>query len=137
MFLTNLDSFLEFLRIYSNNITEINTEKNIALTYLNLGQNDLKSIDVSKNINLATLDLGENLNLKELDLTKNTELNFIYCNKLGISELDISKCKKLSYLRCNDDNGNIKIIYVWEGFDESNFPHFNKSTTTKYIIKEE
>lgn len=86
-------------------ITEIDvSKKNIhdlkgieyftALEYLNLDNNKLKSIDVSKNKALTNLRLGWN-NIDTLDVSQNTALEFIFCGGNYMTALNASGCKAL------------------------------------------
>ena len=73
--LTGIEAFtaLVTLDMSENELTSIDVSKNTALVYLELVFNDLTSIDVSKNTALVTLDMSEN-KLTSIDVSKNTAL---------------------------------------------------------------
>ena len=86
-------------------ITEIDvSKKNIqdlkgieyftALESLNLDNNKLKSIDVSKNKALTNLRVGWN-NIDSLDVSKNTALEFLFCGANYMTALNVSGCTAL------------------------------------------
>ena len=64
---------LEFLWCYENNLSSLDVSKNTALKWLNCDKNNLDSLDVSKNTALTSLDCGGN-NLSSLDVSKNKAL---------------------------------------------------------------
>ncbi|EKZ0538412.1 lmo0331 family class 1 internalin [Listeria monocytogenes] len=90
-----------------------------GLEVLNLEDNQLKSIDVSKNLKeltcsnnpLANLDVSKNLALEELtcenneltqlDVSQNTALEYLYCPRNQLTKLDVSKNSALRYLACD------------------------------------
>ena len=69
-----------------------------ALTYLNCDQNQLTSLDVSKNTALTSLDCSNN-QLTELDVSKNTALIQLWCYDNQLTSL-VSKNTALTYLHC-------------------------------------
>ncbi|CAM1348418.1 T9SS type A sorting domain-containing protein [Tenacibaculum halocynthiae] len=81
-----------------SNLTGI--EAFTSLTELNCSNNQLTSLDVSKNVALKNLYCDNN-KLTSLNVSGATELNRLKCpiNKLG--SLDISKNTKLTWLDCN------------------------------------
>ena len=62
-----------------NQLTSLDVSKNTALTDLNCFENQLTSLDVSKNTALTYLSCSGN-QLKSLDLSKNTALFELYCD---------------------------------------------------------
>lgn len=71
-----------------------------GLEVLNLEDNQLKSIDVSKNLNLKELTC-ENNELTQLDVSQNTALEYLYCPRNQLTKLDVSKNSALRYLACD------------------------------------
>lgn len=82
----------------------------VNITTLSCGYNGLKSLDVSKNTELKYLFCGGNsLNgpynrITSLDLSKNTKLTFLDCAYNRLSTLDVSNNPLLSVLDCAYNN---------------------------------
>ena len=94
------------------------------LASLDLSDNCLESLDVTKNKKLEELSVNDNYNLKELnisgnkklkklncyntsvqlDLSKNTQLETLYCYGSHLKALDVSKNSKLKILDCSDND---------------------------------
>ena len=85
-----------------NDLSSINLSNNTSLTELDLDNNKLSSIDLSKNIKLTNLDLGSN-NLSSIDLNNNTSLTKLHLYNNNISNIDLSKNTSLTSL-CLDRN---------------------------------
>ena len=64
---------------------------------------NLTQLDVSKNTALEYLDCSEN-NLTQLDVSKNTALEVLYCSENNLTQLDVSKNVKLWDLYCSENN---------------------------------
>lgn len=75
-----------------NQLTSIDVSKNTALTYLAVDQNQLIEIDVSNNTALRNLYLGEN-NLTTIDLSKNTVLRAFSCSGKQDTNCRRSRCE--------------------------------------------
>ena len=90
---------LTVLDCENNQLTTLDLSKNTALEELYCYGNQLTSLDVSKNTALKILDLSSN-QLKSLDVSKNTALTSLlcYCNQL--TSLDVSKNTALTKLSC-------------------------------------
>lgn len=86
-------------------IEKVDLSNNPELEELNcVGGNEpgfgLKSLDLSHNPKLIELTTYGNPELGKLDLTQNTELNYLNCSHNGLEELDLAKCKKISSVSC-------------------------------------
>ena len=81
---------------------ELSTEKFSALHYLYCNNNQLTSLDVTKNTALKTLYCDRN-QLSSLGVTKNTALTYLYCGGNQLSSLDVTKNTALTYLSCYDN----------------------------------
>jgi len=75
-----------------------------SLKDLNCRRNDIRDLNVSKNVLLQILDCSGNYYMKELYLTNNTALQELYASDNSISCLDLSKNSSLTtiYLESND-----------------------------------
>ena len=150
--LTGIEAFVKLKQLicYDNQLTSLDTSKNIALTSLECGsnqltnlivspsttlstincdQNQLNTIDVSKNTGLDILDCSNN-KLINIDVSKNQALDFLACYSNQITNLDLSKNTALTQLLCSDNklislnvkNGNnLNII----DFDSKQNPNLN------------
>lgn len=82
------------LNLRDNSLTALDVTKNVNLTNLNLQGNALTSLDVSKNVNLTTLNLRNNA-LTALDVTKNTALTDLDCTGNQLTAIDVSNNTEL------------------------------------------
>ncbi len=126
--LTGLEAFanLEFLNVYYNPITNINTSQNSALRGLYCGHGQLSSIDVSQNPNLVMLDCYDG-QITSLNLEQNSNLKVLrfYGNQLG--SIDVShniNLKELSVtgslINSLDVSANTALIVLRCGFNQLN-----------------
>lgn len=99
--LTGIEDFtaLETLNCPGNNLKSINVSKNLNLKTLNCENNKLYSLNVSENTTLATLDCSNN-SIYIMDVTKNPELLSLNCSdNFNIQKLDVSNNLKLKTLK--------------------------------------
>ena len=92
---------LEYLFCYNNQLTTLDVSKNTALTTLWCYNNQLTALDVSKNTALTYLDCYNN-QLTTLDVS-NTALTTLYCSNNQLTALDISKNTTLTQLSCSSN----------------------------------
>ena len=90
---------LKKLKCFNNQLTSLDVSKNTALTYLDCHSNQLTSLDVSKNTALTQLYCKNN-QLTKLDVSKNTALTELNCSNNQLTKLDVSKNTTLFYLGC-------------------------------------
>ena len=102
--LTGISHFtaLETLNCFDNQLTSLDVSKNTALIYLDCYGNQLTSLDVSKNTALTYLDCGRN-QLTSLDVSKDTALTELDCRSNQLTKLDVSKNTALTYLDCDNN----------------------------------
>ena len=100
--LTGIEYFTELteLHCYDNQLTSLDVSKNTALTRLDCYNNQLTSLDVSKNTALTRLDCHGN-QLTSLDVSKNTALTGLNCSINRLASLDVSQNTTLEYLDCD------------------------------------
>ncbi len=72
------------------------------LIYLNCDYNELRTLDVSKNINLIELFCGGNA-LAELDVSENGWLERLWCDENEIESLDLTFNSSLKVLGCGSN----------------------------------
>jgi len=87
------------LYCYNNQLTSLDVSKNTALTHLYCDNNQLTSLDVSKNTALTWLFCERN-QLTSLDLSKNLALAYLECRFNQLTSLDVSKNTALTWLSC-------------------------------------
>ena len=102
--LTGIEHFTMLTRLNcrNNQLTSLDVSKNTALTSLGCESNQLTSLDVSKNIALTDLFCYDN-QLTSLDVSKNTALGQLLCPNNQLTSLDVSKNTTLKYLQCYDN----------------------------------
>lgn len=90
--MTNLDC-------HTNRIKSLDVSKNVELTELHCNNNPLASINISKNITLKVLRC-HNTGIEAVNTSKNIELTEFYCYNNLLRGLDVSQNVKLKTLRC-------------------------------------
>lgn len=88
---------LEVLDIHNNKLKNIDVSRNNELNWLECDNNDITNLDISKNVKLERLICYKN-KLKNLNVENNILLTGLYCNNNELSSLDVSKNIKLEYL---------------------------------------
>ena len=103
--LTGIGHFtaLTKLSCNENQLTSLDVSKNSALTYLSCYGNQLTVLDVSKNTSLTKLFCDSN-QLTSLDVSKNTALNILWCNDNQLTSLDVSGNTALEHLDCKNNH---------------------------------
>ncbi|EHR7112156.1 LapB repeat-containing protein [Listeria monocytogenes] len=91
---------LETLYLDDNQLKSIDVSNNLNLKELACSNNPLANLDVSKNLALKELTC-ENNELTQLDISKNTALEYLYCPRNQLTKLDVSKNSALRYLACD------------------------------------
>ena len=93
---------LTLLDVRDNQLTNIDVSKNINLDELHVSWNQLTDIDVSKNVKLTDLDVLDN-KLTNIDVSKNVNLEKLDVTSNQLTNLDISKNVNLSDLYVRDN----------------------------------
>lgn len=97
------------LILISNELTSIELTNLVNLTELNLNNNWIGSLDLTKNSKLAILNYnasnkaGDGQKLTKIDLTKNTELVDLILQKQELAYIDLSKNTKLKTVDLSDN----------------------------------
>ena len=109
---TNTVRTITSLYLYSKNISSmVGIEDFVNLEYLNVGWNNLDSLDVSKNSLLTYLNCYRN-NLTSLDVSHNLVLDHLNCNWNNLDSLNVSNNLLLTYLDCyNNDLTSLDVIH--------------------------
>lgn len=102
--LTGIEDFiaLKHLDVWQNQLTSIDVSKNLNLTWFSFSVNQISSIDISNNTKLDTLT-GRTNQLTSLDISKNTNLKLLSVLQNQLTSLDISKNNALTWLKCFDN----------------------------------
>ena len=100
------------------------------LGWLRCEDNQLKSLDISKNISLYYLNCTNN-QITFLDVSQNKDLNTLYCGKNQITTLDLSQNKKLKDILCHNNKLTLLKVDMTEAEIEPSDPcrlnfHHNK-----------
>ena len=90
---------MESLYCDNNQLTSLDLSKNTVLTSLGCSNNQLTSLDLSKNTKLTNLRCYSN-QLTSLDLSKNTALTRLDCSYNKLTSLNLSENTALAYLWC-------------------------------------
>ncbi len=100
--LTGLEAFiiLGTLNCRDNQLISLDVSKNIALEVLSCGGNQLTNLDVSNNTALTRLECFNN-QLTSLDVSNNTALTELSCSFNQLTNLDVSNCIVLTELWCS------------------------------------
>ena len=93
---------LTVLTCSNNNLGSLDVSKNVALERLHCSTNQLTSLDVSSNTALKYLLCFTN-NLTSLDVSSNTALIQLECTDNQITALDVSGNTALEYLYCSSN----------------------------------
>ena len=104
----------------STNLTGIEDFKNLQILRLN-NYNNLKSVDISKNVNLADLFISST-SLPVLDVRNNLSLTSLTINNSLLTSLDLSKNSLLTAVDCQ--NNQLKELNIKNG-NNINFSNFN------------
>ena len=88
---------LRELKCYNNNLKSLDLSKNTLLNTLDCAINQLTKLDVSKNTKLTKLLCYDN-KIKKLDISKNPVLKVLSCELNPIDTLDFSDHPKFVYL---------------------------------------
>ena len=91
--LTGVAATLTSLDVHQNNLASIDLSKLTNLTDLNIGVNDFTTVDVSANTELTKIDASNGKNngaLTAIDLSKNTKLTNIVLSGNKLTTLDLT-----------------------------------------------
>lgn len=105
-----------------------------SLTHLHCEYNQLPELDISKNTALEFLSCYYN-QLTELDMTQNTALLYLSCSGNQLSVLMASKNTALAELNCDNNPGNGSVFPVTAWFGNSQIP--SNFTTGNWWINDQ
>lgn len=129
---TGIEDFtsLLILIISQNNLSSIDLSKNLNLEELQISVNELTELDVSNNLNLGKLYVEGN-DIAQIDISKNLELFHLAISGSPITSLDVTIHNKLERLEVNntlleslDVTQNPLLWYLdMNNFDSTNYQH--------------
>lgn len=98
---TNRDQIAQVIDLsFGNNITYLDGIEYLTnLKELSLSDNGVKSLDISKNVNLIRIWCEDN-ELSSLDVSQNTKLEELYCNRNRLTKLNLQNNRALKVLYC-------------------------------------
>ena len=133
--LTGIEYFtnLESLSCVENQLTSLDVSKNTALTHLDCSENKLAALDISKNTALKVLTCYKN-QLTALDVSKNTALTSLWCNDNVLTTLDVSTQSLLDNLRC--DNNKLTVLDLSKNAVLASLMCNNNALTTLDVSKQ-
>lgn len=95
---------ITYLALENSNITSLEGIQYLtSITYMSCYNNQIREIDLSKCTELERLTVGEN-NLTSLNISNNTKLKELHCAYNSISHLDLSNNLELTDLYCIENN---------------------------------
>lgn len=86
----------------NNQLTSLDITKNTSLTNLLCFNNQISSLNIANNTNLTYLDCNNNI-LNDLDVSKNVLLTSLYCNDNKLQNIDITKNISLKNFGCSSN----------------------------------
>lgn len=93
---------LEYINCIRNRLTEIDLSRNEKLKSLQIQENDLRYLNVNRNVLLEYLYVDGNQKLCELDISRNTMLKRLTCEYTGVDTLDIRNNPNLEEIKGDD-----------------------------------
>ena len=101
---------LQALACNNNNLTSIDLSKNTSLTSIVCDNNKLTSLDMSYNKELLSLSCSGNVNLSSIYLNYNTKLTKLYCTGCkSLTSLYLSNNTALQELNCKNCTNLVSI----------------------------
>lgn len=131
--LKGIEYFTELTKLscFNNNITSLDLSKNTKLTKLFCGRNRLTSLDISKNTLLSALYCYDN-QLTSLDISKNPKLKDIELSKnADITDLD---CRDNEYTAYCADTMKLDLTTLPGNFDVSKASGWTGGTVSGNIL---
>ena len=129
--------------VSENNLTSLDVSKNTALTYLYVSENNLTELDVSNNIALIYLSVYAN-QLTSLNVSNNTALTYLSVSKNQLTGLDVSKNTTLQelYIGLNqlielDINNNTSLTQLQLDRNQLTELDVSKNTALTYLYVSE
>lgn len=89
---------LTFLSINSAGLAELDLSQNTKIVDVQLYDNQLVSLDLSKNLELGNLQLGSNYQLTSLNIDNCTQLWLLDVNETGLTSLNIPNKERIEIL---------------------------------------
>lgn len=135
--ITNLTGIQDFLALtnlncFNNQLTSLDVTKNISLTYLSCFNNQLTSLDVTKNTSLTYLDCNNNL-LTSINVTPNTALTHLFCNDNELTSINVTLNTALAGLGCSTNQ--LTSLDVTKNTSLTYLSCFSNQLTSLNVIK--
>ncbi|BDS13660.1 DUF7619 domain-containing protein [Aureispira anguillae] len=103
--LTGIGTFVDLVDLYcqNNDLDSIDVSGNLNLAYLFCANNNLKELDLSLNTGLLRLDCSGN-DFDSIDISNNLALERLHCNNNNLRELDLTNHNALKRLYCTNNH---------------------------------
>ena len=133
------DVFKEYCRRFDKNKdSKLSLEEVHAVTTMDVPNKGVESLKGIEYFTSLTELICFNNNLSTLDLSKNRNLTYLWCHDNKLVSLDVSNNAALISLYCYN-NPNLKTIYVWAGFDLVNpinsIGYISKDYHSNFVVK--
>ncbi len=104
--LTGIEDFkaLTFLEAGENQLTSVDLSNNVLLEYLDLYDNQIPTIDLSANTALTNVQIYDNDQISSIDLSNNTALTELIISSTPIASVDLSANVLLTNLDIQNTN---------------------------------
>lgn len=141
--MTGIQDFtsIKFLSLYGNPITSIDVSSLANLSYIDLGNTNISSVDLSNNSELMNVYLYNNTNLTSVNVTGLSNLRVLNLGEGNISNINVSSADKLTsisnlnYISCitvsqsqldNQVNGGVvPADYTTNSFGQRTYNFYN------------
>lgn len=105
-----------YMKLNDNQIESLDLSRQPHLAWIELNNNNLQSLDVNACTRLRGILCNNNPQMSELKFEQLSEVWEIHCSNCNLSgTLDFSGISRLNRISC--DGNRLTTLYVWEGFD--------------------
>ncbi|KAK3582599.1 hypothetical protein CHS0354_024153 [Potamilus streckersoni] len=127
--LQGIEYFTSLTKLHcsDNQLRTLDVSKNVNLTDLRCSYNQLTSLDVIQNVNLVVLNCNNN-QLTTLDASRSVNLRWLNCFNNQLTSLDVSQNVNLWSLYCH--NNQLKTLYVGKNVILTHLDCNNNQLTT-------
>ncbi len=124
---------LTTLDVSSSNIADLTgIEAFVALTQLDVNDNQLTALNVRSNTALQTLNCHNNTAIEYLDLRRNTVLTSLRCDDVGLRSLDFRNGNNTNVVSFQADNNSMQCIAIDDQFGAYTAGWIKDASTSYY-----
>ena len=125
---------LDNLHCHNNGMTSLTVSRCEYLINLNCYENSLSSLNVGGLQHLASVKCYDN-NISQFNTSGCASLYGIDCRNNNITEFDVSDSGRAIRIIEAEGNPNLATIWVWSGFNLTDYPLFKPQTASLYKVK--